>query len=314
MERSKKILGFGAVVVIALLAVTLFMADNLTSTTNAAGGGPEMRLTIPGGDCADGTCTVGNGESFTLTVEVVAFPDGGYSLAQSYVDMGSDLVYKPTDAPGDEFVWTECLTSVALRQNLNDTGWLHGCLTGLLPPLPASEYTGTLIELKVNCSEADSTTEVLLIPSGTPPALTNGAVFSDPGGTQTVPKTSNLTVVCGAGNGVPPTMTPEPTEEPTAGPSPTTGPTDVPTDTPEATDTPTPTDTPVPPDQPCGDVDGDGDVTSLDSLFVLWLVADLIDETEKSADVNGDGVVNAVDAALILQKEAGLIGQDALTC
>ena len=52
MERSKRTLVFGTAVVIALLAVTFFMADNLTSTTNAAEGGAEMILTIPGGDCA----------------------------------------------------------------------------------------------------------------------------------------------------------------------------------------------------------------------------------------------------------------------
>ena len=70
----------------------------------ASGGGPEMRLTVKSGGDGD-TCVVPLGASFTLAVEIVGFPDGGYALLQTYVDMGSDLVYKPTDTVGDEFVW-----------------------------------------------------------------------------------------------------------------------------------------------------------------------------------------------------------------
>ena len=57
-------------------------------------------------------------------------------------------------------------------------------------------------------------------------------------------------------------------------------------------------------------------MNSVDALRILFVVADLTDvlPVPENADVNGDDVVDAVDAALILQKEAGLIGQDALTC
>ena len=304
MERNKKILGFGAAAVIALLAVTFFITGSLTSTTNAAEGGPEMRLTIPGGDCAGGECTVAQGASFTLVVEVVDFPEGGYVLAQTYIDMGTDLVYKPTAAAGDEFVWEDCLTSVALRENLNETGWLHGCLTGLLPPLPGSEYTGTLIELKVNCSEGESSTNVMLLASGTPPANTNGAVFSDPNGIQTTPKVSNLTINCGAGGNGDPTDTPEPTDTP--GPTNTPGPV---TDTPVPTNTQEPTSTPVPAEQ-CGDVNGDGNVTSVDAALILQVSAGLIPSVDRlenpdEADVNKDDNVDSRDALLVLQQTAG---------
>ena len=123
-----------------------------------------------------------------------------------------------------------------------------------------------------------------------------------------MPKVSNLTINCGDVGGGDPTDTPVATDTP--------GPTGEATDTPVPTDTPEPTATSTPSPQLCGDVDGDGVVNSLDALRILFVVADLTDvlPVPENADVNGDDVVDAVDAGLILQKEAGLIGQDALTC
>ena len=186
---------------------------------SASDGGPEMRLAVKsGGECEAGTCTIPLGGSFTLAVEIVSIPDGGYVLAQTYIDMGTGLIYKPSATSGDEFVWPDCGRSVVLRTNVDETRWLHGCLTGVIPPLPPSTYTGNFIELKVNCSEGDSSTEVELIDSE--PQFTNGSgtFFAGPDGSKTVPKTSNITVVCGGGQG--PTNTPRPpTETPTANPS-----------------------------------------------------------------------------------------------
>ncbi len=311
MERSKKILVFGAAVVIALLAVTFFMADNFTSTTNADGE-TEMILTIPDGDCTDDTCTVAHDAAFTLAVEMVTTP-AEYILAQSFVVYGPDLTYNMTEGRADEFVWPDCNDVVAVRDQLDQVpnSILHGCLTGLFPPLPISTFTGTLLELSMTCSSSDSTTEVELLPEGDDRAGTSGALFKTPDDTGIIPKVSNLTVVCGAGVVVP-TNTPGPTDTP--GPA---------TDTPgPATDTPVPTETPVPtstPDQPCGDVNGGGDVNSVDAAIILQFTAGLISDIERlakpdNADVNGDGEVTSVDAALVLQKEAGRIDQDDLTC
>jgi len=304
MEQSKRILGFGVGIVVALLAVTFFMAGNFSSTTNAAGSGPEMTLTVKDGGTCDGSeCTVPLDGAFTLSVEIITAP-ADYVLAQSYIEFGPDLTYNVTDAIADELSWADCNTSVALRDQQTATSVLHGCLTGLLPPLPVSNYTGNMIDLSMNCSSANSNTEVQLLPEGDPVALTNGALFKLGDDTPVIPKVSNLTVICGAGA---PAETPTtgPTGEPTV--SPTTGPTE------EATDTPVPptvgpTSTPSP--RTCGDVDGDGSTTSIDALQTLWLVAGLISATARNADINGDGQVTSVDAALILQIVADLYSCD----
>lgn len=60
-----------------------------------------------------------------------------------------------------------------------------------------------------------------------------------------------------------------------------------------------------------GDLDGDGDRTSVDALITLQIGGNIIkDATEaqrKAADVNGDNDINSTDALMILQYGAGLI-------
>ena len=239
-------------------------------------GNAEMRLVVKKGGACDGDiCAVPFGASFTLAVEVVGFPEDGYVLTQTYIEIGPDLVYKPADAPGDEFVWPDCVSSVALRSNLKETSWLHGCLTGLVPPLPASTYTGNLLELKLNCSEDDTSTEVRLIPSS-PQLINGGTIFASPDGVITVAKTSNVTVLCGSSDG--------------------------PINTPQA-----PTATPV----SSGHANCDGAVDAIDASLVLQLDAGLVSTLPcgDQADVNGDGLLNSLDAVLILQFTAALIQQ-----
>ena len=58
-----------------------------------------------------------------------------------------------------------------------------------------------------------------------------------------------------------------------------------------------------------GDVNGDGEVNSVDAALILQLNAGLIASLpcQEAADVNGDGAVTSEDAALILQFTAGFI-------
>ena len=85
---------------------------------------------------------------------------------------------------------------------------------------------------------------------------------------------------------------------------------------PEATSTPTPpppTVTPTPTSGSCqprmGDVNDDGSVNSLDALFILQFVANLVSSLPNlgHADVNQDGDITPVDALLLLQYQAGII-------
>lgn len=59
-----------------------------------------------------------------------------------------------------------------------------------------------------------------------------------------------------------------------------------------------------------GDVNGDGQITSLDAVLVLRNVANILgqaDFVESAADVNGDKLVTSLDAVLILRRTANLI-------
>ena len=56
-----------------------------------------------------------------------------------------------------------------------------------------------------------------------------------------------------------------------------------------------------------GDVDGDGQITTNDTVEILRAAAEIATlsaEDAASADVNGDGVADTLDAALILQTAA----------
>ncbi|MCH7580239.1 MAG: dockerin type I repeat-containing protein [Chloroflexi bacterium] len=257
-----------------------------TSSPTPDSGNAEMRLVVKEGGACDGdTCTIPQGASFTLAVEIVGIPDQGYILAQTSIFIGADLDYQPADLWTDEYVSPDCVPSVRLADSSPEGTLEHGCLTGLLPPLPVSTYVGNFIELKMNCPDADSTTELRMLPFGDPVALTNGTLFKLSDNSNVVPKLSNLTVICGSGQG--PTNTPRP---PTETPSP-------PTPTPDRFVT--------------GDANCDGAVDAIDAALILHSEAGLVRAVacRAEADVNGDGLVNSLDAVLILQFAADLIPQ-----
>jgi hypothetical protein len=58
-----------------------------------------------------------------------------------------------------------------------------------------------------------------------------------------------------------------------------------------------------------GDVNGDGEVNTIDAALIMQSVAGFIAQppNQSVADVNDDGRIDSVDAALILQYDAGLI-------
>ncbi|MBQ7646407.1 MAG: hypothetical protein IJS94_03970, partial [Clostridia bacterium] len=61
-----------------------------------------------------------------------------------------------------------------------------------------------------------------------------------------------------------------------------------------------------------GDVNGDGEVDSLDAVSALKYDAGMIDLDDAqlaAADVNGDGEVNSLDGSLIFKYDAGLIDE-----
>lgn len=245
--RTKIVLKLAFVAVIAVAAVAMLFAwDQPTQErAEAASGGPEMGLSVPLVDtttCPSGTPSghvcVEAGNSFTLSVDAIGIPATGYVLTQTYVVYGTELAYKQASA-ASEIVWPNC-NAVPLSSLWEADGTLttdlgvavavsHGCLTGLIPPLPTSTHLGNLVNLSFNCPATSSSTEVKLLPEGDAIAGTNGSLYKDADIVSIIPKVSNLFIDCIG-------PTPTPTETPIP-----------PTDTPTLSPTPTNTPTPLPP-------------------------------------------------------------------
>ncbi len=158
----------------------------------------EVRLTADG--CA-ADCAFALNQSFTLTLETIEAPAPGYIGAQSFIDFGDLLIYDASQRePQEEIVWPDCADSVALRdQGFGPTLVSHGCLTGLIPPLPVSNATGTFVEITLTCSATPSSTDVRVVPDGDPVAVNSGTVYAQaPDGTvRSTPLARDLTITCG---------------------------------------------------------------------------------------------------------------------
>ncbi len=258
-------------IIVAAVAVVLTWQQPAHERAEAAGGGPEMALSVKSGST---TCPLGTGpdticvmaeDPFTLAVEAVGIPAGGYILMNTFVDFGTynpsasedgygpntcsdnidnggggadrrdadcvteDLTYKPTTFPSDEVVWPHLFPGGALRTDIAPASIGHGGLTALIPPQPPSDYIGNLVILNINCSASSSSTLVRLLPEGDPLAGTSGSLFTEFGtNTQIIPKVDTLTIKC-VGPTPTPTDTPiPPTPTPTVSPTPTNTPTPLP--------------------------------------------------------------------------------------
>ncbi len=333
-----------------VMAFTLVLAGKTATPSFGIGGTvedpvPEMRIFVmdPPNACIDSQCQIGIGETFTLGVEIVSAPDfddlpsdtnlvcdefgdpgcqqPGYVQAQSFVWFGPNISWDSgSTATADDFIWPDCNTTVAVRfQNVAPNAedpppvsevLAHGCATGLLPPLPVSNYLGTFVTMILTCSLTDTDNLIQLLPSGDrfTTAATNGALYTNPGALQIIPKVNSLSMFCGT----PPTPTITPTITP-GGPTFTPSPT--PTITPTITPTPTPALTPTATfvsTFPCGDINGDRLVNAEDALWLLWFSSGMIPSLPNPGgvilpgDVNGDGFVDPLDALFVLWIELNL--------
>ena len=205
----------GRLAVIGAALAAVFMMGHFAQAPALAEEAERMSISVSG--CSGDECNLDTGETFTLSINVDEAPENGYVLVQSFIDYGPDLTYNMTESSADEIVWPDGSPDVVVRDSIEPDTVLHGGLTGVIPPLPLSTYTGTVFELEFQCSESFSSTDVQLLPSGAPLAGTSGAVFTTIVVTdgvdvsvQVVPKTNSVTVTCGAE----PTATPEPDATP----------------------------------------------------------------------------------------------------
>ena len=178
-----------------------------TTPTPTATPLPEMILNVKGGDCDDAirptTCNVNLGTTFRLSVDAIGVPPAGYTLMQTFIDFGADLVYKPSATAGEEVVWPDC--GGAVRAQLLPTSVGHGCVTALSAPFPVSTYGGNMVELLFTCPTTTISYDLQLLPFEGPVAGTFGSLFQLPNLTRIVPVLSGLTVSC-AGDPPPPAV------------------------------------------------------------------------------------------------------------
>jgi len=173
-----------------------------------------------------------------------------------------------------------------------------------------------VVTLTVTDSEGATGTDTVAIEVGNRAPTATNTPTRTPTATPTPTATATATTVvvetttATATTTSTPTLTGTPTSTATSTTAATS--TSTPTHTPTRTPTsPPPSLTPTPTArlQVFGDANGDGLVSSLDALFILWFDAGFFSFLPQPgvADVNLDGVVNPTDALLILQFEALMI-------
>ena len=174
---------------------------NLPDFPCLPGGCPELAFSIPGGDCDDPVrpqaCNVPLGSKFNLLLSILGAPVQGYELLQSFISYGSLLYDMDQATLQQEVLWPGCAVGLRFQDDANSNVG-HGCLTGLLPPLPASFYIGPFIQLSMSCPAPPTSSELLLLPEGHPSAGTSGTLIllGGDGGVKLLPEVSALTIRC----------------------------------------------------------------------------------------------------------------------
>ena len=163
----------------------------MTSTPTPFPTGPAMSLRVGFSqqtDCGDpvaGKVCVPVGAKFDVIAVTDVIPAQGYVLAQVWIDYDSQgLVHKN----GTVALWFDCEGATYLAsEDVGNNGASAGCLTGIVPPLPPSFYLGDLYSFSLTCTDEVSSSVIRLLPAGTDPAGTSGALYIDADGTQRVP-------------------------------------------------------------------------------------------------------------------------------
>ena len=213
LARGRIVAG-GRLIAAVVLMLLLGLAVQTTDRAFAAGGGPEMALSlVSGGSCSSPTkCEVSLDTKFEISVDVVEIPAGGYPLVHAWIHYG--------DALGDETssgsvkdrsaTWADCEQAQFLAThsdqggNANQDSLRLACQTFLLPPGPVSSIVGSVYTVSLTCTSAESSTLIELLPLGESPAGSSGSKFLSSTGADIVPKVNDLTINCTGAAPTPP--------------------------------------------------------------------------------------------------------------
>lgn len=267
-------------------------------------------------------CAAPAGSTLHLGVYLIDNIGLNYEAQAAQVDYSGSVTSKGRGMA----VWQGCAFPVAAGGDGFENA---GCAIGL-PPATAQTNLGVMETFTFTCGAEGGATfrlgnalDQFGFPSET--FLEDEFLHNHVEATEDV-----LNVVCGFASPTPtftpcpacatdtPTFTPTITNTPTNTPTPTSTATPTPTRTPTVTRTPTITNTPPPPTSTptrrrqttlLGDVDGDGYITSVDALWLLWLDAQTVRNVPipEAADVNGDGFLDVLDALYVLWMDTGIL-------
>ena len=286
-HRLAKLVTFGVpVALLGALALVLLATLGSGSAPARAAVDPAVNLSLSTTGCDSSlgptTCTVAPSATFTVSYNVLGQPAAGWAGYDLKVDFAGSITYVndslvPPPAGGSG-TWPGCAFAVGETPAVPTTTMNTACAD-----LTATNqmFTGVAAKFNMTCGASGSGTITLLGGDA------NSDLVDESFAAHSEAADETLTINCGAGGG-PPADTPTP-----GGPTP-------------RPPTPTPT---RPPAAGRGDVNGDGSVSSVDALWVLWMKAGIIDHVPhpENADLNNDGMINSLDALFILQIAAGLI-------
>ena len=136
------------------IAFGLALALGGPGTVSAQEG--EMAADCEGNSLAvDTECEFGDGQEFTVAVQLTAAPSAGYFGIQARLRWDDGILdYRPTSDPGQEVVWPDC--GVPARNDMReggedravDTAVLFACVS---IPLEPSSYVGTVLLFTFVC-------------------------------------------------------------------------------------------------------------------------------------------------------------------
>ena len=140
----------------------------------------------------DSACEFGDGQEFTVAIQITSVPPGGFFGFQVKMRWDADVLdYRPTDDPNSEAVWAACDVPVRALEPQPETSILFGCV-----PLAvqATGFVGPVLLFTFVCT-GQGTGSLTLAPLAD--GEQEGSFFLDPNIQPVGPSVESASVTCG---------------------------------------------------------------------------------------------------------------------